>query len=1566
MKDIVELILTDDEKIETVQAFDLSFHAADGTQVEPQKAVKVTINVPLADDQEYMLVHIGDDGLAEEVENARFTADGVSFEAADFSVYAIISTVTTVDFLMADGNTVQVTVEFDEEEVIPEGAALEITEVAYDDESYSWRNASLARVLSEQYGNVTISDVRYLDISILADGEEFEPVYPARITITFDEVLNTANTVEYYYDEEDDPTVVPELENRLVAVHYKDNGDVELLDAESVRTEDGIKETTAFTSGFSKYDLAYIYEYDSYEAGTNYDLNAGSLLTANSVTLTASTTSEESSDTSDEDEEAAAETTAEPDHEKTLTDMGDGTYRIGLSVTGDADTETQTAADVNVVIVYDVSNSMTKNYVPLTFGGKGLDTSVGAGAGTDGTYFDLYYMDSNGDYQKAYDGYEGTVYRRTEVTEWNGPHQSTYYTYSEYGDQHYSTSVTRAMAGEKVLYDFTDALFSYQNQDDPTNIQAALVTFSKDADTTQSWTSTETDITNWVSSTGTSTKLGYSEGTNWEGALAEAYSLVSDADSDPTYVVFITDGAPSRTGGGIGTDVTTENNDTADDNYIAALNEAKLVEDACAGKDGAFFGIYAFGKETDWLASLMYYAYQGARPSGDIEGTTFETDGYYNASDADALTSAMSDIFQKIVNTLGVGSATITDGTTSAVTTTSGTIAELLEVNEDSYQYWLSWSVTNNGDGTYSFTMNDTSTGDEITYTVSISGTTVTITWTSGEETKTAAYSGSVSSGNILTVEWTETTDFYNYKPPTAYYDEASSAVIWNLNTLGTLLDDVTYTVTFEVYPSQYTLDLIADLKNGYISYDDLDDNIKAYLIYDEATDSYKLLTNTTATLTYTDTRTTAGEQSADYENPDPVSTGAVTLAALTKNWSNTLLDDDRGKPDSMIMYVTRDGASRYTITLEDPDWYGEVYISYGILTVDTDGNVVIKTEGHNYSFAEPEALEYYWDLVVPTIRPMIINNEETYLVLIEDEEVPDELSSLDSDNGVLTLDEVTYYKLTIGSSVMYYRVEDVEALRLAAENHRRSYLDVTKEASGGLVSADEDFAFSITVVNAKAAKGDANDTDSDYYVWFSIYDADGNIITDKIASGTDIGYEYEEEEFNGYYYIPSGNTITAAMRLGYNLRFLNLPEGSTFSVGETLTEEQTTEGYALVNMVETRSYEETTSVTDDEGNTTTTSEWVTETVNTIPNDEDETTSPITGTIDYAESAYKVTVTNKCVGSFYVYHSSDNTIEKISNDDARFADDGSGTFDLVNETKTGYIYGGYYSSYGGTTATEEYILNDLEYTSTDSDAYTYDSDKTNSNEKWAADDTDGVKPYTYEYGSTDAWTAGNAYSAEAGTSMTPELDKIYYLKEVPDTFLRPVAFRTFKTFTTNLTGCYLTSSVDDANYQTVGFITTIDTGDAEAALYEKVNITWANNATPEDDSLSGTEGDITTEIVMSDVDSTDQFGYIAMADDYTDELTAELVENGSVKMQFLPYFVTPDGIRVTGTKLRQITVTDTYENEEYEITAGDSVIQISEMTFRTYSYGSRIKEVALAGKEFSGLTVLNQEDEDET
>ena len=1233
--------LADDQTVSTARFFDITFLDKEGTAVEPKAPVSIAVQykdaLPAAETVDTMAVHFDVDEKKDRTEvevietqtqvetvkdkktkEEKEEISRISFDAEKFSVYGVIGTqVITADFLTADGETLKVTVTFDKEEEVPKGAVLEVKEIQEKDEGWIDRSVRLADTLYRNYGDVILSDARFLSIKIFLEGKEYQPALPVQVKIDYVQPINTKKTkkeisfageIEEEYIQENQP-------NRFVLVHYEDdNGagdkrkeEASFLDANTIRKDDAIIESSVSTPGFSDYDIAYLYEYDAPKAELDY-LSAGGTRTAEQVVAAASRSNE------GKPLLRALANDGSPDHEKTLTDNRNGTYTIGLNVTGDADT-TQKASNVNVVIVYDVSSSMTIYNVPSATGQFGrVSSSV-----TDYNN-DQLYRKSGTRYVTISDSdnYSGTVYYR------NGYGSN----YTEYHGQRYANNA-RANLGEKALYDFTHALYGYKDPSNPTNIQTALVTFAGSATRVQNWTSTETDITNRIKHDGVSHSLNYTHGTNWEAALQMAETVVATADDDPTYVVFITDGAPTSSVGKSWTSNLVH--------YQDALDEALAIKQTVGASNGDFFGIYAYGEEADYLASLIYYANNGRRPSGGDEGTTFDTPGYYNASNTEDLNRAIGEIFQKIVQTLGISGVSIQDGTTSHVETSTGT-AHLLVV-ENSYQYWLSIPVVPGTGETYTFTMPDKVSGENITYTVTPDGDNVTIAWDGGSVT----CPGTVNL-NTLTIEWTQANSFYNYAPPAASYSSETGAVNWNLRGLGTLLDGVTYTVTFDCYPSQETLDLIADLKNGYVQYGDLDSEIRKYLTPDG--DDYVLATNTEATLTYTDTRTDQGEQNKTYDNPDPVPSPATEEVAITKDWSN--LVDDRGKPDSLTMHVTRDGVDRYEMILNDGDsWTDSAWISFGILTEDADGsNISIKTTGHDYSFSEPADMTYYWELVIPTLRPMLINANPTILEKIESSDAPE----MEGDNAKVTVDGITYYKLTIGGTTEYFKVDPyAPTLELKAENYRRSQLDVSKTVSGGNVPEDAEFTFKASVVNSHASSGSEADPNSDYYIWFSIFSEEGLVIDEEdgdLVSGTGLVRERNSsDEYTGYYYIPSGNLITVKMKDGYNLRFLNLPTGTSYLISES--NEMPDDSYSFDGISGIRKYTETVVNPETEEETT---------VEKTEEAGEVDGQAISGTVDKTNSTYKVNVTNK-------YETTDVQLKKVREDGSTPLD--GAVFDLT-------------------------------------------------------------------------------------------------------------------------------------------------------------------------------------------------------------------------------------------------------------------------------------------------------------
>ena len=1068
--------------------------------VEIEKTTTVdTIHFDKNDEEKAEVIDSDTEGTEKEVE-------AVQFESDRFSVYGIVGTETiSTQFITADGKTLSVTATFDAREMLPKDAVLEVSEVTYEDDpdAYAKRNERLAEALFEKYGNVAITDARYLDISVMVPDEsvggdakkEYEPVYPVKVKVDYTETMDTTNPGEYKDYNDGSTKVTPDIGNHIVGVHYTEDG-AEFLETVDESTNTGVSETVTKTDSFSEYDFAYIYEYEIVDTDYDYEPSQISTMTINTGMTTKAAGSGMLRATGDT-----------PAHTKTLSNNHDGTHKLSLTVTGDADTDSNTASNANVIIVFDTSNSMINYYVPMANGARGSNNA-------DGSDSFVLYRNTNG--TEADDGYSGTVYTRT----WN--QRRNRWEYSEYTGQRYSKTIRRADAAEKVLYDFAHALYGYQNTDDPStpedeskNIQTALITFNKTATTTQGWTSTETDITNKVSSTGAggSKKIANSSGTNWEDALRAAQTMVNSADNDPTFVVFITDGQPTQWHD------YTSGYDTTGEGYVQSRDEARALQLACAatGTDshGALFGIYAYGTEADYLDELMYYAYTGT--ARDMDPGTVATDGYYNAADSSSLADAINDIFSKIVKTLGITGVSVNDGTTSQVQTTSGEISHLLEVDTSTYEYWLSFNTV---DG--KFTMKDLLSGNDIEYTVTSSGNNVTISWSKDGNNYSETYEGTYSAGTAR-IKWDRATSFYNYAPPTASFTNPS--VDWDLSTVGTLLDGVTYEVTFDVYPSQYTLDLVAQMKNGEIKYSDLDSEVKKYLKED-----YTLHTNTEANLTYTDSRNDQGEQTVPYVNPEPVSTNSEQLT-INKKWEG-------GDPDtdSLPITVMMGSEKFYTPTLSAANnWKTNANISIGIIK---NGQALSGAMGHDFSFAELDDTQYHWELDAPTVRPMLVNGTLTMLIKV------DTKHPAPSGAETYTIDGSTYYV-------------DSSTTGLTATNIRRSYLDVVKTVTGANAPADAEFDFTMKVVNSRAATaGDPDNLDSDYYVWFSIADSKNNYANVResglVGDGATLSIDAKTGDY--YYYMPSGTEIHVNMKAGYSLRFLNLPSGSSYEVAESAT----------------------------------------------------------------------------------------------------------------------------------------------------------------------------------------------------------------------------------------------------------------------------------------------------------------------------------------------------------------------------------------------------------------------------
>lgn len=452
----------------------------------------------------------------------------------------------------------------------------------------------------------------------------------------------------------------------------------------------------------------------------------------------------------------------QPEVHKTVTPNGDGTYKITLSITGKAQSSTD-STKADVIVVYDKSSSMketTTYYQASQTGSYGL---------VNGQYVQLYRPWGRGYRAIGNETYNGTVYYRQGRN------------YREYSGSRYTRgSVTRASAAKDAVDTLAQSLLTNNTNGD---VQLSIVTFGTDTNGVLLDDATKYDGTT-INAIETLDDIPDNEGTNWEAALNDALTQVQGGREEASkYVIFVSDGDPTfRTSSYPHTyehwywgTVTVYDPDDADDlpdgvhgagnsddygfNYDAAKKKAEDIVKA-VGSDN-FFAIGAFGNVSN-MEKLVQES--GANPSN-----------YYNASDGAALAAAFDNIIKAITHALEIRNARLTDTVTSLTSVGAS-------VNPDSEIGKFTYTKSNDPD------------------------------WTS----KSAP---TITDGKI---QWS----------PAAEGESLEAGV--------------TYSVSFNVWPSQEAYDLVADLKNGKITYDQLTAEQREQ-IKDNGDGSYALRTNSTA-----------------------------------------------------------------------------------------------------------------------------------------------------------------------------------------------------------------------------------------------------------------------------------------------------------------------------------------------------------------------------------------------------------------------------------------------------------------------------------------------------------------------------------------------------------------------------------------------------------------------------------------------------------------------------------------------------------------------------------------------
>lgn len=699
--------------------------------------------------------------------------------------------------------------------------------------------------------------------------------------------------------------------------------------------------------------------------------------------------------------------------------------------------------------------------------------------------------------------------------------------------------------------------------------------------------------------------------------------------------------------------------------------------------------------------------------------------------------------------------------------------------------------------------------------------------------------------------EWTEgATGPNDPGAPGATYSQ-TNGVTWDLGETGELQNGWIYSLEFTVWPSQAAYDLIADLNNGLRTLDELTEE-QRNSIEGNITDGYTLKTNTHLYTTFVDLD---GNEFRDVNDAKAKAMDLPTeTISVEKLWHNFLDSRTDTDIDGLQLVLSRDGEEYLEFDVSAPDWKEEgIYISCGQIA-----SGVIKEKGHDYYVTEKAAETVdktaYWEVNSPVYHPMVVDG--TMELFIEDDDAASPEFSIDYENEDGT---ITTHK--------YVKPSGDTGTKLTAINERVSWLNLTKVVEGE--NAPEDTLFEYKVTITEPVEGNE--------VYFSVRSSD---VAYRDDVETDAEKYVDETTGNTYYIATSGTEFSLKIKADWNVRFLNLDTGTTYTIKEQ--EETMAEGFVFdsAQTVETLKIEGGAAA---QGYPITTTQS-----NPTDNGAVVTGSTVSGTINQTNTDYSVTYTNKYLGYFYVYHSSDNTIERHP-----IAVDGEivyttdNPFDIVAAamTKEDILYGGYYHGYAGAIATDEQINGTAA-----SDTIEYDEDGN-------AQDKEGATPYSYEYIKNEnkaVWNDETAYT-DAGTDLVPETNAVYYLKEVPNKYLLPYTHYTYNKSDKLLRNMWYISATDDLRYGEAGFfVKTIDADGKESGTF--VDTLTVKNAT------GGATVKLTPKSVFGNKGGAGQgvqAGYLTYWD------ASSLIKANTTSV-FTPYWKTPDGIYVLGTDTRTV------------------------------------------------------------
>lgn len=555
---------------------------------------------------------------------------------------------------------------------------------------------------------------------------------------------------------------------------------------------------------------------------------------------------------------------------------------------------------------------------------------------------------------------------------------------------------------------------------------------------------------------------------------------------------------------------------------------------------------------------------------------------------------------------------------------------------------------------------------------------------------------------------------------------------------------------------------------------------------------------------------------------------------------------------------------------------------------------------GHYYYVTE-EGSDLHFELFTHIYHPMIVDGTLYDITLSDDGsliEMMQKMTAVVAENylkGGLNIDKV---------------VSSTQIAAVTADDGTVTLNNVTE-----VEDCEDEFVFKITLW-----KEDEDGNISPVYTYddqFGAKDKNGNLDPDLAISGS-IGYrefgkvtneETGERETLGRDVIIFEDSTNAAARLEKNKRGTHDPVYATKEGNKTVIELRIPAcgEIRIVNLPRGTQYT-VEEVLDSSGAYT-----FGGTASGVKKDEDSGVQNITyGTVNKTEGEIhgnqaSVETFYNWAANFYVYHSADNKIEKISFSDNRVKGDYDEenktytyTFNIANETKEHFLYAGYYKSgFSGAKVTTAEAAAALPYAKA---TYNTAYDGEHKDGQWASDTT-GFAPYL---GDKAMWT-GTAETAN-GLKLAVKVNDFFILRECPDVYMQSVLRYTYYDNADKDMGTvWLVGVVDDDTvYKQSGLLPQVVITDGKiSASGDPIvgDITEALTITPLGRPENKT--DITVDDLLSRISSgtTSTKGFVLYKQIWDCKDEAEnpfLVANDEKTAMF---WDTPDGVRVTGIRI---------------------------------------------------------------